>query len=30
MGLATGLFFAAALLLWRWSRRDALGLTVYA
>lgn len=27
IGLATGLFFAAALLLWRWSRRDALGLT---
>ena len=26
IGLATGLFFAAALLLWRWSRRDALGL----
>lgn len=30
MGLATGLFFAGALLLWRWSRRDALGLTDYA
>lgn len=29
MGLATGLFFAGALLLWRWSRRDALGLTDY-
>lgn len=27
MGLATGLFFAGALLLWRWARRDALGLT---
>jgi MATE family multidrug resistance protein len=27
IGLATGLFFAAALLLWRWSRRDVLGLT---
>jgi MATE family multidrug resistance protein len=26
IGLATGLFFAAAGLLWRWSRRDALGL----
>jgi MATE family multidrug resistance protein len=26
IGLATGLFFAAALLLWRWSRRDTLGL----
>ncbi|MFN9633597.1 MAG: MATE family efflux transporter [Erythrobacteraceae bacterium] len=26
IGLATGLFFAAALLLWRWSQRDALGL----
>jgi len=25
-GLAAGLFFAAAGLLWRWSRRDALGL----
>ncbi len=24
IGLATGLFFAAALLLWRWSRRDTL------
>lgn len=30
IGLATGLFFAAALLLWRWARRDALGLTQYA
>ncbi|MFO6447051.1 MATE family efflux transporter [Erythrobacter sp. NE805] len=30
IGLATGLFFAAALLLWRWNRRDRLGLTVYA
>lgn len=29
IGLATGLFFAAALLLWRWVRRDALGLTRY-
>ena len=27
IGLATGLFVAAALLLWRWTRRDALGLT---
>ncbi|MEE4317591.1 MAG: MATE family efflux transporter [Erythrobacter sp.] len=27
IGLATGLFFAAILLIWRWSRRDALGLT---
>lgn len=27
IGLATGLFFAAAGLLWRWARRDALGLT---
>ncbi len=27
IGLATGLFFAAALLLWRWARRDRLGLT---
>jgi MATE family multidrug resistance protein len=26
-GLAIGLFFAAAGLLWRWSRRDAIGLT---
>ena len=26
IGLATGLFFAAALLLWRWSQRDALRL----
>jgi MATE family multidrug resistance protein len=30
IGLATGLFFAAALLLWRWARRDRLGLTEYA
>lgn len=30
IGLATGLFFAAALLLWRWARRDGLGLTDYA
>ncbi|MFM7349486.1 MAG: MATE family efflux transporter [Erythrobacter sp.] len=30
IGLAAGLFFAAAGLLWRWSRRDALGLTRYA
>ena len=29
IGLATGLFFAAALLLWRWHRRDRLGLTHY-
>ena len=29
IGLATGLFFAAALLLWRWARRDVLGLTRY-
>lgn len=29
IGLATGLFFAAALLLWRWHRRDALRLTHY-
>ncbi|NCP13841.1 MAG: MATE family efflux transporter [Sphingomonadales bacterium] len=27
IGLATGLFFAAALLIWRWHRREALGLT---
>jgi MATE family multidrug resistance protein len=27
IGLATGLFFAAAGLIWRWQRRDALGLT---
>jgi MATE family multidrug resistance protein len=27
IGLATGLFFAAALLIWRWYRREALGLT---
>lgn len=27
IGLAIGLVFAAALLTWRWSRRDALGLT---
>jgi MATE family multidrug resistance protein len=26
MGLATGLVFAAALLTWRWSRRETLGL----
>jgi len=26
IGLATGLFFAAALLIWRWYRREALGL----
>lgn len=30
IGLATGLFFAAAGLLWRWVRRDAIGLTRYA
>jgi MATE family multidrug resistance protein len=30
IGLAAGLFFAAALLLSRWSRRDRLGLTDYA
>lgn len=29
IGLATGLFFAAAGLLWRWHRREALGLTRY-
>jgi MATE family multidrug resistance protein len=29
IGLATGLFFAAAGLLWRWTRRDRLGLTDY-
>ncbi len=28
IGLATGLFFAAALLIHRWSQRDALGLTL--
>lgn len=28
IGLATGLAFAAALLTWRWSRRDLLGLTL--
>ncbi|MDF1835117.1 MAG: MATE family efflux transporter [Alteraurantiacibacter sp. bin_em_oilr2.035] len=28
IGLATGLTFAAILLLWRWQRREALGLTV--
>lgn len=28
IGLATGLFFAAALLIWRWSRRETLGLTL--
>ena len=27
IGLATGLTFAAVLLLWRWYRREALGLT---
>ncbi len=27
IGLATGLLFAAGLLTWRWSRREALGLT---
>ena len=27
IGLATGLFFAAAGLIWRWHRREALGLT---
>ena len=27
IGLATGLAFAAALLTWRWARREALGLT---
>jgi MATE family multidrug resistance protein len=27
IGLATGLFFAAGGLLWRWARRDRLGLT---
>ena len=27
IGLATGLFFAAVLLIWRWHRRDRLGLT---
>ena len=27
IGLATGLFFAAALLIWRWHRREALSLT---
>ncbi|WP_120076468.1 MATE family efflux transporter [Aurantiacibacter odishensis] len=27
IGLATGLTFAAVLLLWRWHRREALGLT---
>ena len=27
VGLATGLFFAAVGLLWRWHRREALGLT---
>jgi len=30
IGLATGLFFAAALLIWRWSRRETLGLTARA
>jgi MATE family multidrug resistance protein len=28
IGLATGLFFAAVLLIWRWYRREALGLTL--
>ncbi len=28
IGLATGLFFAAILLTWRWIRREQLGLTV--
>lgn len=27
IGLATGLFFAAVLLTWRWMQRDAMGLT---
>jgi len=27
IGLATGLFFAAAGLIWRWNRREVLGLT---
>lgn len=27
IGLATGLFFAATGLIWRWNRREALGLT---
>lgn len=27
IGLATGLFFAAVGLIWRWNRREALGLT---
>ena len=27
IGLATGLFFAAVLLITRWHRREALGLT---
>lgn len=27
IGLATGLFFAAVLLIWRWNRREVLGLT---
>jgi MATE family multidrug resistance protein len=26
IGLATGLFFTAVLLIWRWHRREALGL----
>jgi MATE family multidrug resistance protein len=30
IGLATGLFFAAVLLIWRWSRRETLGLTLRA
>ena len=28
VGLAIGLVFAAGLLTWRWSRRDALGLSL--
>ncbi|VVT05485.1 MATE family efflux transporter [Erythrobacter sp. EC-HK427] len=28
IGLATGLTFAAVLLIWRWNRREALGLTL--
>ena len=30
IGLATGLLFAAILLTWRWSQREALGLTAQA
>ncbi len=30
IGLATGLFFAAVLLIWRWSRRETLSLTLRA